>query len=60
MDTEGELEDTDLPEEIQGYMYVSADPRRSGTTEGGENFIITTKELRILLYAQCQLEDQED
>ncbi len=48
----------DLPDKIQGYMCVSADPRRSGTAEGGENFIITTEELRILLQAQCQAEDQ--
>jgi hypothetical protein len=33
-------------EEIQGYLCVSADPRRSGQTAGGENFIITTEELR--------------
>jgi hypothetical protein len=33
-------------EEMQGYLCVSADPRRSGQTEGGENFIITAEELR--------------
>ncbi len=30
-------------EEIQGYLCVSTDPRRSGQTEGGENFIITAE-----------------
>ncbi len=45
-------------EEIQGYLRVSADPRRSGQTEGGENFIITTEELRQILKAQCEEEDQ--
>jgi hypothetical protein len=57
-DTEGELDGMDLPDEIQGYMCVSADPGMSGTAEGGENFIITTKELRMLLQDQCQAEDQ--
>jgi hypothetical protein len=45
-------------EEIQGYLCVSADPRRSGQTEGVENFIITTEELRQILKAQCEEEDQ--
>ena len=45
-------------EEIQGYLCVSADPRRSGQTEGGENFIITAEELRQILKAQCKEEDQ--
>jgi hypothetical protein len=45
-------------EEIQGYLCVSADPRRSGQTEGGENFIITAEELRRILKAQCEEEDQ--
>ena len=45
-------------EEIQGYLCVSADPRRSGQTEGGENFIITAEELRQILKAQCEEEDQ--
>ena len=40
-------------EEIQGYLCVSADPRRSGQTEGGENFIITAEELRQILKTQC-------
>jgi hypothetical protein len=35
-DNEEGLHDTD--EEIQGYLYVSEDPRRSGSAEGGENF----------------------
>ena len=39
-------------EEIQGYLCVSADPRRSGQTEGGENFIITAEELRRILKTQ--------
>ena len=38
-----------VTEKIQGYLCVSADPRRSGQTEGGENFIITTEELRRIL-----------
>ena len=45
-------------EEIQGYLCVSADPRRSGQTEGGENFIITAEELRRILKTQCEEEDQ--
>ncbi len=45
-------------DEIQGYMCVSSDPRRSGSTEGGENFIITSKELRMSLQAQGEVEDQ--
>ncbi len=47
-----------VKEEIQGYLCVSTDPRRSGQTEGGENFIITTEELRLILKAQCEEEDQ--
>ena len=31
----------DAEDEIQGYLCISADPRRSGSAEGGENFIIT-------------------
>ncbi len=27
---EGEPDDMDLPDEVQGYICVSADPRRSG------------------------------
>jgi len=45
-------------DEIQGYLCVSADPRRSGPTEGGENFIVTAEELRRLLQPQCKEEDQ--
>ncbi len=35
----------------QGYLCVcvSADLRESGSVEGGENFIITVKELRLSL-----------
>ena len=47
-----------VKEEIQGYLCVSADPRRSGQTEGGENFIITAEELRLILKAQCAEKDQ--
>jgi hypothetical protein len=47
-----------VKEEIQGYLCVSADPKRSGQTEGGENFIITAEELRLILKAQCKEEDQ--
>ena len=46
-DEEEELNDTD--DEIQGYLCVSADPRRSGSPEGGENFILTSEELRLSL-----------
>ena len=45
-------------DEIQGYLCVSADPRRSGPVEGGENLIITAEELRLSLQDQCQEEDQ--
>ncbi len=48
----------DVDDEIQGYLCVSADPRRLGSVEGGENFIITSKELRMSLQAQCEEEDQ--
>jgi hypothetical protein len=47
-----------VKEEIQGYLCVSSDPRRSGQTEGGENFIITDEELRLILKSQCEEEDQ--
>ncbi len=50
-DEEGELSDTD--DEIQGHLCVSVDPRRSGSTEGGENFILTSDELRLSLQSQC-------
>ena len=49
-DDEEGLHDTD--DEIQGYFCVSVDPRRSGSDEGGEKFIITSKELRLSLQAQ--------
>ncbi len=39
-------------------MCVSADPRRSGSAEGGENFIITSKELRLSLQVQRKAKDQ--
>jgi len=55
-DDEEGLHDAD--DEIQGYLCVSADPRRSGSAEGGENFIITAKEIRMSLQAQCYTEDQ--
>ncbi len=55
-DDEEGLHDTD--DEIQGYLCVSADPRRSGSAEGEENFIITAKEQRMSLQAQCEEEDQ--
>ena len=55
-DEEGELSDTD--DEIQGDLCVSVDPRRSGSAEGGENFILTSDELRLSLQAQCEVEDQ--
>ncbi len=55
-DDEEGLHDTD--DEIQGYMCVSSDPRRSGSAVGGKNFIITSKELRMSLQGQCEVEDQ--
>ena len=33
----------DADDETQGYVCVSADPRKSGSAEGGESFIITVK-----------------
>ena len=57
--TQTQVEDlSDTDDEIPGYLCVSADPRRSGSAEGGENFIITAEELRLLLQVQCQVEDQ--
>ncbi len=47
-----------VKEEIQGYLCVSPDPRRSGQTGGAENFIITAEELRLILKSQCKEEDQ--
>ncbi len=55
-DEEEELRDTE--DEIQGYLCVSADPRWSGSAEGGENFILTAEELRLSLQEQCKEEDQ--
>jgi hypothetical protein len=55
-DEEEDLSDTD--DEIPAYLCVSADPRRSGSAEGGENFILTAEELRLSLQVQCQEEDQ--
>jgi len=46
------------PEETQGYIRVSADPRRSGMDDGGEDFILTSKELRKILQTQCHMGDQ--
>ena len=51
-------DEEEVKEKTQGYLCVSADPRRSGQTEGGENFIITTEELRLILKAQCEEENQ--
>jgi len=51
-------EGEEADDEIQGYLCVSADPRRSGQTEGGENFIITAEELRRILQAQREEKDQ--
>jgi hypothetical protein len=51
-------DEEEVKEEIQGYLCVSVDPRKSGQTEGGENFIITAEELRLILKAQCEEEDQ--
>ena len=54
MNEEGEPDDIFRPDETQGYICVSTDPRRSGTDEGGEDFSLTTKELRKLLRTQCE------
>ncbi len=58
MDEEGGLNDTDTPDETQGYLCVSADPRRSGSVEGGEDFILTVEELRLSLQTESPTEDQ--
>ena len=55
---EGDLESEPQPEDIQGYLCASADPRRAGTTSGGEDLILTAQELRLILQFQSQLEDQ--
>ena len=50
--------DDDLEQVFQqGYLCVSADPRRVGGP-GGEPTIINLKELRTLLYTQQIREDQ--
>ena len=50
--------DDDLEQDFQqGYLCVSADPRRVGGP-GGELTIINLKELRTLLYTQQNREDQ--
>ena len=50
--------DDDLGQDFQqGYLCVSADPRRVGGP-GGEPTIINLKELRTLLCTQQTLEDQ--
>ena len=51
-------DEEEVKEKTQGYLCVSADPRRSGQTEGGENFIITAEELRLILKTQCEEESQ--
>jgi hypothetical protein len=58
MDEEGRLNDTDTPDETQGYLCVSTDPRRSGSVEGGEDFILTVEELRLSLQTESPTEDQ--
>ena len=50
--------DNDLEQDFQqGYLCVSADPRRVGGP-GGEPTIINLKELQTLLHTQQTLEDQ--
>ena len=50
--------DDDLEQDFQqGYLCVSADPRRVGGP-GGEPTIINLKELRTLLRTQQTLDDQ--
>ena len=49
----------DPPIAVQGYICVSTDPRRAGTSKGGETFIITRDEVEMLVHDQCQTEDQK-
>ena len=58
MKEEGELDEISLPEDTQGYICASADPRRVGTETGGEDLILTTEELRQILQTQRQMGDQ--
>ena len=41
---ERESDDMELPDKVQRYICVSADPRRAGTATGGKTFIITKDE----------------
>jgi len=49
---------SDAEDEIQGYLCISADPRRPGVAEGGESFIITVEELRLAPRIQREAGDQ--
>ena len=53
------MPDSKLPPETRGYLCVSADPRRAGKTVGGETFILTMTDLRMLLEIQEEVEDQQ-
>ncbi len=46
----------DTYDEIQGYLCVSSDPRRSGSSEGGGNLIITVKKLRLSVQDQRKVD----
>ena len=46
------------PEDTQGYLCASVDPRRAGTETGGEDLILTAKELRQILQTQRLMEAQ--
>jgi len=45
--------------QVQGYLCVSVDPRRAWTAKGGETFIITKEEFKILIQDQQKTEDQK-
>jgi len=53
-----ELDPMFQPEDTQGYLCSSADPRRAGTETGGEDLILTAKELRQILQTQRLMGDQ--
>ena len=49
---EDDMTDSKLSPKTTGFLYVSTDPRRVGITVGGETFILTMTELKILLEIQ--------
>ena len=56
---EDEMTDSKLFPKSIGFLCVSEDPRRTGKTVGGETFILTRTELKILLEMQRDMEDQQ-